>query len=67
MNALDRIFIHWDINYTTPDRFTCAEFVTTAFDHAGVHLFPGRDRDELSPADLSRLLPSEARPESVVP
>ncbi|MES2459753.1 MAG: hypothetical protein V4671_04160, partial [Armatimonadota bacterium] len=30
MNALDRVFLYWDINYTTPDKFTCAEFVTTA-------------------------------------
>ncbi len=59
MNALDRIFIYWDINYTTPDKFTCAEFVVTCFDHAGVCLFPGRDNDELSPGDLASLLPSE--------
>jgi uncharacterized protein YycO len=61
MNALDRLFVHWDINYTTPDKFTCAEFVTTSFDNAGVRLFPGRDRDELSPSDLAILLPSESR------
>lgn len=64
MNALDRIFVHWDINYTTPDKFTCAEFVATSFYHAGVPLFPGRDHDELSPADLATLLPSEALPET---
>jgi uncharacterized protein YycO len=67
MNALDRIFVHWDINYTTPDKFTCAEFVTTSFDHAGVSLFHGRDRDELSPADLATLLPSEALPNPGTP
>lgn len=67
MNALDRVFIHWDINYTTPGKYTCGEFVATAFDNAGVGLFPGRDRDEIAPADFAKLLPSEARPEVVAP
>lgn len=67
MNGLDHIFVHFDINYTTPDQYTCAEFVTTCFDHAGVNLFPDRDRDDISPSDLGTLLPSESRPENVVP
>ena len=61
MIALDRLFLYWNINYATPGKFTCAEFVTTSFDHAGVHLFPGQDRDEIAPADLATLLPSEER------
>lgn len=54
--ALEHIFTHWHINYTTPDRYTCAEFVATAFDHAGVRLFPKMDLDEIAPANLAALL-----------
>ncbi len=59
---LEHIFTHWHINYTTPDMYTCAELVTAAFQQAGVELVPGKDPDEVAPADLARLLPPAAQP-----
>lgn len=54
--ALEHLFTHWDINYTTPNEYTCAEFVTTAYQHAGVRLFPDLDLDEVAPANLAAFL-----------
>jgi hypothetical protein len=47
---------------TRPDAFTCGEFVATAFDKAGVALFPDRDLAAVVPADFAALLPPDAIP-----
>lgn len=57
---LEHIFTHWHINYTPQDRYTCAELVVSAFQHAGVRLIPEKAIDEIAPADLARLLPPAA-------
>lgn len=59
---LEHIFTHWHINYTPYNRYTCAELVVTAFEHAGVRLVPGKLVDEIAPADLARLLPPAVVP-----
>jgi uncharacterized protein YycO len=59
---LEHIFTHLHLNYTPGNRFTCGEFVATAFDRAGVRLFPDRDLDDVTPADFARLLPAAAIP-----
>jgi predicted RNase H-like HicB family nuclease len=58
---LEHLFTHWHINYTPHGRYTCAELVVTAYQHAGVRLIPEKDVDEIAPADLVRLLPPAAR------
>jgi hypothetical protein len=44
------------------DAFTCGEFVATAFDEAGVALFPDRDLAAVVPADFAELLPPGSIP-----
>jgi hypothetical protein len=61
---LEHLLIHWHINYSTPGKYTCAEFVTTAFRQVGVDLVPGKDADEVAPADLAHLLPQATIPVS---
>lgn len=56
--ALEHIFVGWHINYAPPGRYSCAGFVTDAFVHAGADPFPGREPDEISPADWARYLPA---------
>jgi uncharacterized protein YycO len=59
---LEHLLTHWHINYTPHDKYTCAELVATAFDHAGVRLVPDKALDEIAPADLARLLPPTSLP-----
>jgi len=59
--VLEHIFTHLRLNYTPGDRFTCAEFVATAFDKVGVRLFPDRDLDDIVPGDFACLLPTADR------
>ena len=59
--ALDRIFFHLHLNYARGDRFTCGEFVATAFQKAGQHLIPDVEPEDVVPADFERLLPEGAR------
>jgi uncharacterized protein YycO len=59
--AFDRIFAHLHLGYYSADRFTCGEFVATAFHKAGSHLFSDLDPADVVPADFARLLPKEAR------
>ena len=55
--VLDRMFRHLHINLVHGDRYTCGEFVATAFDKAGLRLFPDIDCEAVVPADFARLLP----------
>jgi uncharacterized protein YycO len=55
--ALERTFRNLHLNYTIGDRFTCGEFVATAFHEAGHSLFPDLDLEDVVPADFERLLP----------
>jgi hypothetical protein len=59
---LEHLFRHLHLNYTPRSKFTCAELVATAFDRAGVRLFPDIDLADTVPADFARLLPPEAVP-----
>ncbi|MEO7716915.1 MAG: hypothetical protein ABIY70_11990 [Capsulimonas sp.] len=45
-------------------KYSCGEFVATAFYHAGVRLFPNEDLDDVAPKDFARFLPKDnsARP-----
>jgi uncharacterized protein YycO len=54
--ALERTFRNLHLNYTIGDRFTCGEFVATAFHEAGHRLFPDIDLEGVMPADFERLL-----------
>jgi|GEM_PF-1332146 len=59
---LDRIFTTFRLNYAAKDKWTCGQFVATAFDKAGVCLFPDLDLVEVEPADFQRFLPPEKIP-----
>jgi hypothetical protein len=58
--VLEKIFRHLRINYVSRDKFSCGEFVTEAFEQAGVTLFPDREPQDVLPADFARFLPAEA-------
>lgn len=57
--VLEHIFVRLHLNYTPAGKYSCAEFVATAFDHAGVRLFTDRDLNDIEPKDFIRLLPQE--------
>ena len=59
---LERIFRRLHLNYTSPNKFTCGEFVATAFAEAGVDLFPDCDLSAVVPGDFARYLPAGAIP-----
>ena len=59
--VLERIFRHLHINLVHGDRYTCGEFVATAFDKAGLRLFPDIDCEAVVPPDFARLLPRNLR------
>jgi len=56
--GLEHVFVRWHINYTPPGRYTCAGFVTAAFEQAGFIPFPGRDYHDIAPADWACYLPA---------
>lgn len=58
---LHRIFKMFKINHTVGDRFTCGEFVASAYEHAGRRLFPDIDTEDVVPADFARFLPEKLR------
>jgi uncharacterized protein YycO len=58
---LHRIFKMFQINHTVGDRFTCGEFVASAYEHAGRRLFPDIDTEDVVPADFARFLPEKLR------
>lgn len=53
---LERLFKFLKINYTSPDKYSCGEFVTRAMRHAGVDPFPGCLADRVVPSDFERFL-----------
>lgn len=53
---LERLFRSLKINYTSPDKFSCGEFVTQAWREADIDLFPLRDAGRIVPADFEPLL-----------
>ncbi len=55
--VLHRIFRDFALNYTVGDRYTCGEFVATAYEKAGRKLFPQLESEDVVPADFARLLP----------
>lgn len=52
---MEHVFMRLHLNYTPSGKFSCAEFVATAFDHAGVRVFPDRDLNDVEPKDFARL------------
>lgn len=54
--GLDRVFAHLHINFTSPGRFTCGEFVAAAFKSAGRPLFKDLEPEDTMPSDYARLL-----------
>lgn len=57
---LEHVFERWHVNYVPQGQFTCAEFVATAYAHAGVHLVPGHGLDGIDPGDIARRLVPDA-------
>lgn len=55
---LERIckIIHY--NYTSPSKYSCGEFVATAYDKAGVHNYPKNELSEVMPGDFAQFAPS---------
>jgi len=60
--ACDRIFAHLNIYLAHKDRFTCGEFVATAYEKAGRELVPNAEPEVVVPADFGPLLPQGASP-----
>lgn len=55
---LERLFTHLHLNYAPGNKYTCGEFVARAFAEVGIRLVPGRDVEDVIPADIARhLLP----------
>ena len=57
---LEHIFVRVRLNLVPHGRYSCAEFVATAFYHAGETLFPDRDLNDVEPKDFARFIPSAA-------
>ena len=55
---LEHLFIRVRLNRVPSGKYSCGEFVATAFDHAGVRVFTDRDLDDVEPKDFARLLES---------
>lgn len=60
--ACDRIFARLHVYVARKDRFTCGEFVATAYDKAGHDLVPDAELELVVPADFGPLLPQGAIP-----
>jgi uncharacterized protein YycO len=58
---LDRVLTGFHVNYVAGDRYTCGEFVATAFERAGAPLFGDNDPADAVPDDFMRLVPPEGR------
>ena len=52
---LEHLFVRFHLNVVPYGKYSCAEFVATAFDHAGLRLFPDRDLDDVEPKDFAQL------------
>lgn len=64
--GLNRVFSHLHLNYNPGGKWTCGEFVATAFDRAGECLFPDMQLADVEPADFARLLPPEQCPPDLI-
>lgn len=61
---LDRIFTNFRINYAPSDKWTCGEFVATAFDQADARLFPDLNLVDIEPGDFARFVTPADLPET---
>ena len=59
--AVDKFFRFIHFNYTPPGKYSCGEFVETAYEHAGARLIPDRDLDDVVPGDFARFVPAAER------
>ena len=57
---LEHVFVRLRLNIVPKGKYSCAEFVATAFYHAGERLFPDRDLNDIEPKDFARLCPPHA-------
>jgi len=55
---LEHLFVRVRLNRTPKGKYSCGEFVATAFDHAGIRLFPDRDLNDVEPKDFASLVPA---------
>ncbi|MCW3094689.1 MAG: hypothetical protein JWL77_307 [Chthonomonadaceae bacterium] len=60
-NARNKPPDHYLFNYTSPGKYSCGEFVETAFEKAGVRLLPDHDPDDVVPGDYARYVPPAER------
>lgn len=51
----EHLFVRLHFNITPRGKYSCAEFVATAFSQAGARLFPDRDLNDVEPKDFARL------------
>lgn len=61
---LEHVFVRLHLNIVPKGKYSCGEFVATAFYHAGVRLLPDQDLDDFEPKDFARLLPKTAQAQS---
>lgn len=59
--VVDRLCRWIHFNYTPNNKYSCGEFVATAFDKAGVRLVPNRDLGDVVPGDLACYVPAAQR------
>ena len=59
--VLDKFFRFLHFNYTPPGKYSCGEFVETAYETAGERLIPDRDLDDVVPGDFARFVPAAER------
>jgi uncharacterized protein YycO len=62
---LEHVLVRLHLNIVPYGKYSCAEFVATAFYHAGLRLFPDQDLNDVEPKDLARLLPPGAKPHNI--
>ena len=54
--ALEHVFVRLHINKVPSGKYSCAEFIATAFFKAGIKLFPDRDLNDVEPKDFEKYL-----------
>ncbi len=57
---LEHVFLRLHFNIVPYGKYSCAEFIATAFYHAGERLFSDRDLNDTEPKDFARLIPAQA-------
>lgn len=58
---LETIFKNLKLNYSSDNKYSCGEFVATAYQEAGIDLFPGQEPARTVPADFEKYLPWKRR------